>query len=119
MSLNAIRVLVVEDEPLVAMLLEDALLDAGAEVLGPVGTVADALAMLEQLPDVALLDLRLGRDSAVPVADDMVVRGIPFAVMSGDVGGNLPVRHHPAPALAKPFSPDEAIRLLESIVARA
>ena len=63
------RVLVVEDEALVAMLVEDALLDAGAAVVGPAATVSEALSLLsKENPDVAVLDLNLAGETSTPVA---------------------------------------------------
>jgi len=118
MALNEIRVLLAEDEPLVAMLLEDALTDAGACVLGPAMTLAHGLELAGQGPDVALLDLRLGRESAAPIADALAALGIPFAIMSGDVGVDPLPRHGRVPSLAKPFEPDQAVRLLARMVGR-
>ncbi len=103
------RILVVEDEALVAMLVEDALLDAGAVVLGPVATVAEALALLERdaAPDVAVLDLNLAGEPSSPVADALVARGVPFVVATGYGASGLPAGHETVPVLAKPYDPDE------------
>jgi CheY-like chemotaxis protein len=101
-------VLVVEDEALVAMLVEDALLDAGATVLGPVATVAEALALLErEMPDVAVLDLNLAGETSTPVADALAARGVPFVVATGYGADGLPPGHADVPVLAKPYDPDD------------
>ncbi|SDB15918.1 response regulator [Belnapia rosea] len=106
--LNGRRVLVVEDEALVAMLVEDALLDAGALVLGPVATVAEALALLERdMPDVAVLDLNLAGETSTPVADALAARGVPFVVATGYGADGLPPGHAEVPVLAKPYDPDD------------
>lgn len=78
------RILVVEDEPLVALLIEDLLLDAGAEVIGPAATVAAALALVAaDRPEGALLDVNLEGEFVYPVAEDLARRGTPFAFVTG------------------------------------
>ena len=106
--LNGRRVLVVEDEALVAMLVEDALLEAGATVLGPSATVAEALALLQtETPDVAVLDLNLAGETSTPVADALAARSIPFVVATGYGADGLPPGHAKVPVLAKPYDPDD------------
>lgn len=107
------RVLVVEDEALVAMLVEDALLDAGFSVIGPAATVAEALDLLGQdKPDAAVLDLNLAGETSVPVADALAQRGIPFVVATGYGAAGLPPEHPAAPVLAKPYDPTELVAVL-------
>lgn len=107
-KLTGRRILVVEDEALVAMLVEDALLDAGAIVLGPVATVAEALALLlRETPDVAVLDLNLAGETSTPVADRLVTMGVPFVVATGYGADGLPPGHATVPVLAKPYDPDD------------
>jgi CheY-like chemotaxis protein len=102
------RILVVEDEALVAMLVEDALLDAGALVIGPAATVAEALALLDlETPDAAVLDLNLAGETSTPVADALALRGIPFVVATGYGADGLPPGHITVPVLAKPYDPDD------------
>lgn len=106
--LAARRILVVEDEALVAMLVEDALLDAGALVIGPAATVAEALALLEhETPDAAVLDLNLAGETSTPVADALALRRIPFVVATGYGADGLPPGHLTVPVLAKPYDPDD------------
>ncbi len=106
--LSGRRVLVVEDEALVAMLVEDALLDAGASVIGPAATVAEALALLErESPEAAVLDLNLAGETSTPVADALAARGVPFVVATGYGAEGLPPGHGSVPVLAKPYDPDE------------
>ncbi len=107
-ALRGQRVLVVEDEALVAMLVEDGLLDVGATVLGPASTVEEALSMIETATSdgglaAAVLDLNLGGCSVLPVADKLASLGVPFIIATGygegcDTGG-----HTEAPLLHKPF----------------
>lgn len=106
--LAARRILVVEDEALVAMLVEDALLDAGALVIGPAATVAEALVLLEhETPDAAVLDLNLAGETSTPVADALALRRIPFVVATGYGADGLPPGHLTVPVLAKPYDPDD------------
>lgn len=107
-SLTGRRVLVVEDETLVAMLVEDTLADAGVQVLGPVATVAEALAMLEQeRPDLAVLDLNLAGETSEPIADALIRMEVPFVVASGYGAAGLPQRLAGIPVLAKPYAPED------------
>ncbi len=107
------KVLVVEDEPLVAMLIEDALSDAGYEVLGPASSVAEALRLLGSLsPDAVVLDLNLGGENSVPVADAAAARAIPYVIATGYGAAGLPPGHRHAALLAKPYDPAELTRML-------
>jgi CheY-like chemotaxis protein len=100
------RILVVDDEPLVAMLLEDWLVELGHEPVGPVNSLRDALALVEQgdRPDGAILDVALGTQSSFPVADALTSRGIPVVFATGHSSESLPARFTGAPTLAKPFN---------------
>jgi CheY-like chemotaxis protein len=107
-SLAGRRVLVVEDETLVAMLVEDTLVDAGVVVLGPVATVSESLALLEkERPDLAVLDLNLAGETSEPVAEALIRLGVPFVVASGYGAAGLPQRLASAPVLAKPYAPED------------
>ncbi|MCZ0961066.1 response regulator [Paracoccus benzoatiresistens] len=79
------RVLVVEDEYMLAEDLRDQLEREGAEVLGPVPTVAEALELLrrERAPDMAILDINLQGEMAWPIADLLREMGIPFVFATG------------------------------------
>lgn len=110
--LDGCRVLVAEDEPLVAMLLEDVLQDAGAIILGPAATVAEALALAQQQPDVAVLDLNLSGDTCLPVADALAEARVPFLVATG-FGADAPLpRHAGVEVLQKPYEPAALIAAL-------
>lgn len=110
------RVLVVEDEALVAMLVEDALTDAGAVVLGPVRCVADAIAMLARdRPDAAVLDLNLDGVPSTPVADALALAGVPFIVATGYGVDGLPPGHAGVPVLAKPYDPTALTRAIAAL----
>jgi DNA-binding response OmpR family regulator len=101
-----VSVLVVEDEMLLAMLLEDSLADFGCDVVGPVGRVADGvrLANSERL-DGAILDVNVGGTDVFPVARELAKRGIPFVFVSGYDSNHLPREWCNRPKLQKPFEP--------------
>ena len=108
------RVLVVEDESLVAMMLCDMLEDLGCAVVGPTATVTGALALLDAgaPPDGALLDVNLGGESAYGVADALARRAVPFIFVSGYGRGGIDPRYAQAPVLSKPFEP---VRLARAV----
>jgi DNA-binding response OmpR family regulator len=110
------RILVVEDEALVAMLVEDALVDAGFTVLGPARTVAQALAMLKaDPPDAAVLDLNLGGENSLSVAEALSARGIPFLVATGYGAAGLPAHLRHIPVLPKPYDPADLTVALDRL----
>ena len=98
------RVLVVEDEALVAMLIEDMIHDSGDEVVGSAGKLTDAVALAQETQaDVALLDINLGGVLAYPVADVLRQRGVPIVFTSGYGSAGLIERFQDCPMLDKPF----------------
>ena len=104
-ALAGLRILVVEDEPLVSMLIEDLLLDMGCVVIGPASTVAQALALAEQRLDAALLDVNLGAEQVYPVADALAAADVPFAFITGYGRHGLVGAHRDRPTIRKPFAP--------------
>lgn len=120
MAGDARRVLVVEDEALVAMLVEDALLDAGFGVMGPAATVEEAMALLDhERPDAVVLDLNLAGETSTPVADLLAARGIPYVIATGYGASGLPAGHQDAMVLAKPYDPAELTTMLGRICREA
>ncbi|MCS6891487.1 MAG: response regulator [Rhodovarius sp.] len=120
LSLAGRLILLAEDDALLAPLLAEMLAEAGAEVLGPAPSPAEALALLARArPDAALIDLHLaGGMTAAPIADALAARGIPF-VLTGGAPGQTPLPAHPtAPLLPKPFALEEAISLLAALIGR-
>ncbi|HVY18751.1 MAG TPA: response regulator [Bauldia sp.] len=98
------RVLVLEDEPLIAMMLEDWLLEIGHEPVGPAATIASALELVQQRsPEVAILDLSINGQTSYVVADLLVERGVPFAFATGHGTAQLSAPHDGAPVLGKPY----------------
>jgi CheY-like chemotaxis protein len=98
------RVLVVEDELMIAEMWETVLLDAGCEVVGPFPRVGLALRAIAREPniDAGLLDVRLHGETIGPVADALAARGIPFLFMTGYGVDGLPEPHRGRPVLTKP-----------------
>lgn len=114
------RVLVVEDEALVAMLVEDALIDAGFDIIGPAATVEEALRLLErERPDAVVLDLNLAGETSTPVADALAARGIPYVIATGYGAAGLPDGHRGATVLAKPYDPSDLTAVLSRLCAAA
>lgn len=99
-----LRVLLVEDEIMVALLLEDMLADLGHRAVGPVARLDKAveLARREAL-DAAILDLNVGGKEVYPVADALAARGIPFIFSSGYGRNGLRAPYRDHPILQKPF----------------
>jgi len=102
------RILVVEDEPLISMMLEDFLDMLGHQVAGTADTVGDALAAVEQGGvDAAILDVNLrGGETSWPIADVLADEGIPFVLATGGTGDSIAEQYRERPTLAKPFTMD-------------
>lgn len=108
--LSGLRVLVVEDETLVAMLLEDMLSDIGCQVVGPVPRVAKALDIVTDRNtalDVAILDVNVAGQEVFPVAEALVGRGVPFAFATGYGDSGVPDTWRGRPVLQKPFRQEQ------------
>lgn len=105
------RVLVVEDESLVAMLLETILEDMGCTPVGPAANIDDALKMAtggEHL-DAALLDVNVAGRQVFPVAEALKARGVPFVFSTGYGEGGLPDEWRGQTTIQKPFT-EAAVR---------
>jgi DNA-binding response OmpR family regulator len=104
--LTGARVLVLEDETLVSMMVEDMLLDLGCEVVGPFAKLEHALAFIDggdgQL-DAALLDVNLGGERSFPMAEALAGKGVPFVFTTGYDESGLPEIWRGRPTLRKPF----------------
>jgi DNA-binding response OmpR family regulator len=114
------RVLLVEDELLVAMLIEPALQQEGWVVLGPLVRLASALeAARSEVIDAAILDMDLAGEDTRPVADALEARGIPFLFLTGYGADGLPPDKPHWRALGKPFRLDALLGTLAAVVAGA
>ncbi|WP_454714277.1 response regulator [Caulobacter segnis] len=118
-ALSALKVLVVEDEALVSMLVEDMLTDLGCTIVGPAAEIEEALKLATTADiDAALLDVNLGGRPIFPVADALKARGVPFAFASGYGEAGLTEDHKGATVLQKPFREADLRRVLESLVSQ-
>lgn len=108
--LSGRRVLLVEDEALVAMLMETILEDMGCVPVGPAATVEDGLAMATgEAIDAALLDVNVAGRQVFPIAEALKVRGVPFVFSTGYGEGGLPDEWRGHATVQKPFT-ESAIR---------
>jgi CheY-like chemotaxis protein len=118
-DLQGVRVLLVEDQMIVAMHIEDMLQAAGCTVVGPVGTLQAAIAMAREEPlDVAILDVNLDGDKVYPAAEELLSRGIPFILATGFGELALPEKWRYRPRLSKPFLREQLEQLLSSVTRR-
>ena len=110
-ALQGRRVLVIEDESLVAMLLETILDDMGCTVVGPASNIDDGLraATTEGGLDAALLDVNVAGREVFPVAEALKARGVPFVFSTGYGEAGLPEHWRGNPTIQKPFT-EGAIR---------
>ena len=114
------RVLVVEDEYLIRMLLEDMLADLGYEIAGAVGSIAEASKHAADAEfDVAILDVNLDGEEVFPVAEILAQRGLPFVFVTGYGEGSLPDSYRGRPALQKPFQAEQLRTTLAGLLAEA
>jgi CheY-like chemotaxis protein len=111
------RVLVVEDEPLVAIMLEDMLAELGYGVVGPASRIIQALELAETGEfEVALLDININAGRSYVVADVLRARGVPFFFATGYGPAGLDERHGGAPVLQKPYRKGELDRVLRELL---
>jgi len=112
------RILVVEDELILALTIEEILRDEGHVVVGPVARPGEALALIEaQQIDAALLDVRLRHGDVVyPAADALVERAIPFAFMTAYAADGIDARYAEHEVLHKPFTDRDVKRVLRGIL---
>jgi CheY-like chemotaxis protein len=106
------RVLLVEDEALVAMMMRDILLELGISVAGPFCTPAEAIAAArDDGVDAAILDVNLGGELIYPVADALAARGVPFVFVTGYGAESIDGRFAHIPILQKPIEREVLERL--------
>ena len=114
------RVLVVEDEFLVALELSRIVERAGYSVVGPAETVATTRKMLaQQEVDLALLDINLRGELVFPIADYLEAIGLPYIFVTGNSPSSLPVEYRHRPVVQKPYNPQLLLALIEEQLAAA
>ncbi|RYY25115.1 MAG: response regulator [Sphingomonadales bacterium] len=115
--MTAKNILIVEDEPLIAMMLEDFLDALDYAVAGTADTVAGALELIgEGAVDAAILDVNLrAGEQSWPIADKLAEVGIPFVIATGGGGDSIVESHRARPVLSKPFTMDSVEKVLASL----
>jgi CheY-like chemotaxis protein len=117
--LSGRRVLVIEDEMMVLMLIEDMLVDLGCESVTAAATVDQALALIDaQVFDAAMLDMNLNGNKGLDVADALAARGVPFVFSTGYSSLKMNDRHGDRPVLKKPFSYEDLVEVLTRLLSR-
>jgi DNA-binding response OmpR family regulator len=113
------RILLAEDEALLALLLAERLEEAGFRIAGPATSVAAALALIEQEGcDAAVLDVQLGDETAAPIAQALRNRNIPFLTLSGYSESQRPPIFDGAPMMVKPVRMPDLVACLNRCLAR-
>ena len=116
-ALLGLEILLVEDEALVAALLEDMLADFGCILAGAAATVSEALAAVKAATDIdaAILDVNLGGEKVYPVADILVGRGVPIVFSTAYGPADLMERYPRARIIHKPYRPEALAEMLIAI----
>jgi DNA-binding response OmpR family regulator len=116
--LRGVRLLVVEDDPLLLFELESVMLDAGAHIVGLCRSVADAMPVArDETIAAAILDFRLGSETVEPVARCLAQRGIPFILYTGQAVASPELAgFHKHPILQKPARPKAVIAAVLALV---
>ena len=113
------KVLVVEDEAITALMIQFALLDEGADVIGPASTVQQALTLLrQQVPDVATLDLNLAGEMATQVANALSALHVPYLIASAYGDQTTIPLPDAAGMVEKPYSPKGFIAAVVAVLAK-
>jgi DNA-binding response OmpR family regulator len=114
------RILIVEDEPVIALEMQGVLAEAGFAIAGVAGSIERALRMVDTCAfDCAVLDSNLRGEPIDPVATLIRARGTPIVFVSGYGRNSLPGQCSDAPLVPKPFNPPELIRVIRTILERA
>lgn len=114
---DRLRILVVEDEPFVALQLQTDLEGEGHEVIGPASNLAQGLELAQSEGlDAALVDIRLGRETSATIAEHLLARQIPFAFATGYSDSSmLPEHLHSVPRLRKPYALEDVRRMVRHL----
>ncbi len=116
-KLNGLKVLVVEDEMMVSMLIEDMLSDLGCEVVGPASRLDEAIALANEAElDCAVLDVNLGGQPIFPLADLLREKGAPFAFATGYGDAGAPLGFD-APIIRKPYDVTQVAAAVAGLLA--
>ena len=114
------RVLVVEDESMIRMLLEGMLADLGHIVAAEAGAIEEALTLARQADfDVAVLDVNLNNSPITPVVEALIERGLPFVFASGYGERGVPEAYRHSPTLQKPFQVEALAQAIDAALGSA
>jgi CheY-like chemotaxis protein len=117
--LSGRRVLVVEDEMMVLMLIEDMLADLGCESVTAAATVDEAVALIDtHVFDVAMLDMNLDGNKSHDVADALATRGVPFVFSTGYSNLEMKDAYRDRPVLKKPFPYEAVVEIMTRLLPR-
>ena len=109
------RVLIVEDELMIRMLLQDMLTDLGCKLAGEAGRIDEALTLAKQTDfDVAILDVNLNGQPISPVVDILIERGLPFVFATGYGQRGVPEAYRQTPPLQKPFQAEALAQAIKA-----
>ena len=97
------KILIVDDEPLITAMLEDWLSELGHDVVGPAHNLAKALELAKSEIDAAIVDVSLGKDNAYPLVEALMACGLPWALATGHGQGGIDPRYRTPSTLRKPF----------------
>jgi PAS domain S-box-containing protein len=112
MPVNGRKILLVEDEALIGIMMRDVLVDLGFAVVGPIADIRRALSVArEDQLGGAILDINLGGEPIYPVADALALRGVPFVFVTGYSADGIDRRYTHVPVLEKPIQPEMLRRL--------
>ena len=111
-ELSGLKILVVEDEPLLAMTLKDVLTASGCAVVGPASTLELGMRLIEkEAVDGAILDVNLRGEMVFPLADALAERSIPFVYVTG-YSKLLRACNHGRPFLQKPYTNQQLLKIV-------
>ena len=114
------RVLILEDEPLIAMLAQDWLDELGYEAIGPAHSLSQAFSLIEsEKPEAAILDVSIGSADSFSVADELKALNVPFAFATGRYEREIVKHHADVPILEKPYDVDAVKLVLHKLLPHA
>jgi CheY-like chemotaxis protein len=119
-GLKGRRILILEEQTQIALLLAGMVQDFGCEVVGPAKDVPEAMTLIaDNALDVAILDVKIAGNNTLAVADELIGRGTPFAFASGNKTPVSIKRYAPARLITKPYSAENIYRVLCELIASA
>jgi CheY-like chemotaxis protein len=118
-AMSSLQILVVEDESMVAMMIEDMLEDLGHKVIATSGRMPDASKLVaDASADLAILDVNLNGEETYPLADSLAARAIPFIFATGYGSSGIKAEWSGVPVLQKPFQSRELAEAINRAVQR-